>query len=64
MKPFSPTATEVAARHHRRATRFFWSWLIGATLMSLAGNVTEMQTTGLLGGALGGIHGALLFFAV
>ena len=35
------SATELAARHHRRAVRFFWAWLIGATLMSLAGNVTH-----------------------
>lgn len=35
------TATEVAARHHRRAVRFFWSWLALTTLASLAGNVTH-----------------------
>ena len=35
------TAAELAARHHRRAIRFFWAWLVGATLMSLAGNITH-----------------------
>jgi hypothetical protein len=35
------SATEMAARHHRRAVRFFWAWLAGATLVSLAGNVTH-----------------------
>jgi Protein of unknown function (DUF2637) len=35
------SATEMAARHHRRAVRFFWAWLLGATLTSLAGNVTH-----------------------
>ena len=31
----------MASRHHRRAVRFFWAWLLGATLLSLAGNVTH-----------------------
>ena len=35
------TATELAARHHRRAVRFFWAWLMGATVVSLAGNITH-----------------------
>jgi len=25
------TATELAIRYHRRAVRFFWAWLLGAT---------------------------------
>jgi hypothetical protein len=39
------TATEVAARHHRRAIRFFWSWLAGATVVSLTGNITHAVLT-------------------
>jgi len=39
------TATELATRHHGRAVRFFWAWLIGATLMSMAGNVALDPTT-------------------
>ena len=31
----------MASRHHRRAVRFFWAWLLGATLLSLAGNVSH-----------------------
>ena len=31
----------MASRHHRRAVRFFWAWLLGATLVSLAGNVSH-----------------------
>jgi hypothetical protein len=41
----NPTAAEVAARHHQRATRFFWCWLAGATLVSLAGNITHAVLT-------------------
>src|SRR5258705_9766706 len=32
---------EVSNRTHRRAVRFFWSFLIGATTISLAGNITH-----------------------
>ena len=32
---------EVGTRQHRHATRFFWGWLLGATLVSLAGNMTH-----------------------
>ena len=39
------TASELATRHHRRAIRFFWSWLLGATLLSLAGNVAHAVLT-------------------
>jgi hypothetical protein len=39
------TAIELATRHHRRAVRFFWGWLIGATLVSLAGNITHAVLT-------------------
>ncbi|WP_100485876.1 DUF2637 domain-containing protein [Mycobacteroides abscessus] len=39
------TSTELAQRHHRRATRFFWSWLAGATVVSLAGNVVHAALT-------------------
>jgi hypothetical protein len=33
--------TEVSKRTHRRAVRFFWGLLIGATAISLAGNITH-----------------------
>jgi hypothetical protein len=33
--------TEVSNRTHRRAVRFFWGFLIGATTISLAGNITH-----------------------
>lgn len=39
------TSTELAQRHHRRATRFFWSWLAAATAVSLAGNVIHAWLT-------------------
>jgi hypothetical protein len=32
---------EVTRRNHRRAVRFFWSFLIGATMVSLIGNVVH-----------------------
>ena len=35
------TQTEIAAKNHRRAVRFFWCFLIGATLVSLIGNVVH-----------------------
>jgi Protein of unknown function (DUF2637) len=35
------TQTEVTQKNHRRAVRFFWGLLIGATLVSLTGNVTH-----------------------
>jgi Protein of unknown function (DUF2637) len=35
------TQVEVTRRNHRRAVRFFWSFLIGATLVSLIGNVVH-----------------------
>lgn len=33
--------SEVTRRNHRRAVRFFWSFLIGATMVSLIGNVVH-----------------------
>lgn len=42
------TQTELAQRHHR-ATRFFWSWLAGATAVSLAGNVIHAAITATTG---------------
>lgn len=39
------TSTEIAQRHHHRATRFFWTWLAGATAVSLCGNVTHAALT-------------------
>jgi hypothetical protein len=35
------THTEITQRNHHRAVRFFWSLLIGATTVSLIGNVTH-----------------------
>jgi pyruvate/2-oxoglutarate dehydrogenase complex dihydrolipoamide acyltransferase (E2) component len=35
------TQTEITAKNHRRAVRFFWAFLIGATLVSLIGNITH-----------------------
>jgi hypothetical protein len=35
------TPTEIAARHRARAVRFFWCFLIGATVVSLIGNVVH-----------------------
>jgi hypothetical protein len=35
------TQTEVAAKNHRRAVRFFWGFLIGATTVSLIGNIAH-----------------------
>jgi hypothetical protein len=37
----TPTQTEVTAKNHRRAVRFFWYFLIGATAVSLIGNVVH-----------------------
>jgi len=35
------TQTEITQKNHRRAVRFFWGVLIGATLVSLVGNITH-----------------------
>src|SRR5271168_3110042 len=35
------THTEITQRNHQRAVRFFWSLLIGATMVSLVGNVVH-----------------------
>lgn len=35
------TQTEITQRNHHRAVRFFWCFLIGATLVSLIGNVAH-----------------------
>ena len=35
------TQTEITQKNHRRAVRFFWALLIGATLVSLTGNITH-----------------------
>ena len=37
----TPTKTEVAATNHRRAVTFFWCFLIGATMVSLVGNIAH-----------------------
>ncbi len=39
------TAAELTIRHHQRAVRFFWVWLAGTTLVSLAGNITHALLT-------------------
>ena len=36
-----PTQTEITQGNHRRAVRFFWGLLIGATAVSLIGNITH-----------------------
>ncbi len=43
------TSTEIAQRHHHRAVRFFWAWLAGATVVSLAGNVAHAVLTATTG---------------
>jgi hypothetical protein len=35
------TQTEIATKNHRRAVRFFWCLLIGATTVSLTGNIAH-----------------------
>jgi hypothetical protein len=35
------TQTEITQRNHHRAVRFFWGFLIGATTVSLIGNITH-----------------------
>jgi hypothetical protein len=35
------THTEITQKNHHRAVRFFWAFLIGATVVSLAGNITH-----------------------
>jgi Protein of unknown function (DUF2637) len=35
------TQTEIAAKNHRRAVRFFWYFLIGASTVSLTGNIAH-----------------------
>jgi hypothetical protein len=37
----TPSQTEIAAKNHRRAVRFFWCFLIGATAVSLIGNIAH-----------------------
>jgi hypothetical protein len=35
------TQTEITQRNHHRAVRFFWGFLIAATMVSLVGNITH-----------------------
>ncbi len=37
----TPTQTEIAAKNHHRAVRFFWCFIIGATTVSLIGNIAH-----------------------
>ena len=37
----TPTQTEITLKNHRRAVRFFWGFLIGATMVSLIGNIAH-----------------------
>ena len=37
----TPTQTEITQRNHHRAVRFFWGFLIGATTVSLIGNIAH-----------------------
>ncbi|MGY4650533.1 DUF2637 domain-containing protein [Mycobacterium sp. URHB0021] len=39
------TQGDITRRNHRRAVRFFWTWLILATWVSLAGNVAHAWLT-------------------
>jgi hypothetical protein len=39
------TQGDITRRNHRRAIRFFWTWLILTTLVSLAGNVAHAWLT-------------------
>src|ERR1700694_4014174 len=39
------TLTEITQRNHHRAVRFFWCFLIGATTVSLVGNITHAVLT-------------------
>ncbi|WP_006246434.1 DUF2637 domain-containing protein [Mycolicibacterium tusciae] len=41
----SLTQADITRRNHRHAVRFFWSWLILATLVSLVGNVAHAWLT-------------------
>ncbi|BBX86915.1 DUF2637 domain-containing protein [Mycolicibacterium aubagnense] len=45
MTPTTRTAVEIDARHRRSAIRFFWTWLILTTCVSLAGNTTHAWLT-------------------
>ncbi len=38
-------AVEVGSHQHRHATRFFWGWLVSATVVSLVGNVAHAWLT-------------------
>jgi hypothetical protein len=37
----TPTQTEIAAKNHHRAVRFFWGLLFGASTISLVGNIAH-----------------------
>jgi hypothetical protein len=37
----TPTLTEIAAKNHHRAVRFFWCFLSGTTMVSLLGNIAH-----------------------
>ena len=39
------TQGDITRRNHRRAVRFFWTWLVLATWVSLAGNVAHAWLT-------------------
>ncbi len=59
----------MANRHHRRALRFFWAWLLGATLVSLAGNIAHALLTAPTGsrwlaGAVAAVPPTVLLAAV
>jgi hypothetical protein len=41
----TPTPTEIVAKNQRKAVRFFWCFLIGATVVSLVGNITHAVLT-------------------
>lgn len=45
MRTSTMSAAEIDTRNHRRAVRFFWTWLILASCVSLAGNVLHAWHT-------------------
>ena len=41
----TPTPTEIVAKNQRKAVHFFWCFVIGATVVSLVGNITHAVLT-------------------
>lgn len=45
MTTIASTQADITRRNHERAVRFFWTWLVLATWLSLAGNVAHAWLT-------------------